>query len=91
MIEIHLINGEKLIMNSDLPDEKNYDEFMFKINDENNIIEINTTEYGVDKYYVIPKSKIMYLVQSENEKERKEKEKRLKELADSENFSKKMK
>ena len=78
-------------MNSDLPDEKNYDEFMFKINDENNIIEINTTEYGVDKYYVIPKSKIMYLVQSENEKERKEKEKRLKELADSENFSKKVK
>lgn len=91
MIEIHLINGEKLIMNSDLPDEKNYDEFMFKINDENNIIEINTTEYGVDKYYVISKSKIMYLVQSENEKERKEKEKRLKELADSENFSKKVK
>ena len=78
-------------MNSDLPDEKNYDEFMFKINDENNIIEINTTEYGVDKYYVISKSKIMYLVQSENEKERKEKEKRLKELADSENFSKKVK
>ena len=91
MIEIHLVNGEKITMNSDLPDRKNYDEFMFQINDENDVIEIDTTEYGVDKYYVIPKSKIMYLVQSENEKERKEKEKRLKELADSENFSKKMK
>lgn len=90
MIEIHLVNGEKITMNSDLPDRKNYDEFMFQINDENDIIEIDSVEYGSNKYYVIPKSKILYLVQIESEKEKKEKEKRLKQLEDLENFSKKV-
>lgn len=79
-VEIYLINGEKIIMDTDIPDEKNYDEFLMKINDKRNIIEISNTEYGNYKYYVIPKSKILYLVKSESEKERREREERLKNL-----------
>ena len=90
MIEIYLVNGEKIIMDPDISDEKNYVEFYHEITNEKNVIEISTIEYGNYKYYIIPKSKILYLRRSESEKERKEKEERLKKLENLENFNKKV-